>query len=1022
VLLGGINSFSDQEKPVSEDFFAIRKSLEAKGFQKFVYFSYSAVNYPDLYCKGWGDYSCSNTNLTNLFNNPLYKQKDTHESIRSQKEVLDWLIDQIIEHDESAQIDLIGFSLGGVVASYWASQIDSSSFVKNHVRTVILINSPVGGIPIAGPLLVGCKMWEWQCHLWSNVLADGVYEAWPGYGRPVLNELQLPWDASGNEVSSSIVDELAQAPLNFSITSIQSQADYLVNDIQLPLCQTLACIIGGNSSVSIGRGTQYWPQHNVYMDRELGGEGLVTKPVSDAYAAWLLSQNHNAALSEPETLSWVVAALIEPDQTTLPIFSCSNVTEIPQAECEALVVFYNTTDGPHWRERAGWLDTTTPCRWHGVGCRNGHVVNLDLMYNQLNGSLPPELGNLIHLQSLTLHLNVLYGTIPPQLGNLTNLTILNLHTNHNLSGSIPPELGNLTNLRILDLSNNQLSGSLPPQLANLQNLSELSVGGNQLSGAIPPEIGNLTNLDRLFLTANQFNGPLPLALAKLTNLNFLWFERTNLCEPATAVDFQTWLHSIHDVRGTGVTCSVSIVPETPTPAVTPPPITTEACVGADGVYTCTILANGGWQQTPLWLPASTNYYVTYKSGSWTTNIDELSYVDLNGYLAADELVGEPLGYEDCVLHGIDGDIFWSTGTMVGRVGDQSGPIRWMRAYRNTGYLSLRINEKDECLVDNDGAIIVEVSLFPPASEVPSISTSVPTPTEQSANPSDLKATILEHLRNAGVTTNYSQEAQQLVDALFVHFGEFGQNGGSISQEAMRQALQSDDVGIRLNAVVQGVWGSWVERAQREGFDPSTTDPGTFADISPFRQLITRLIQGNLGPLSAAEQHALYSLLTRSEDLQTWRDDTNGIVGAINRESFQAVQREQPTSIPIPNAPPTPPTASASPFQIISPGDGTILRCKPQFAWQDSVGLAPGHLYEIVIWKVGEDWKKGRGVTSADLRTSRDVDLNYLDDQRDWFEPGEYEWGILDITTDPYSRHSMLGYGGRFTFVRDGKCL
>ena len=34
---------------------------------------------------------------------------------------------------------------------------------------------------------------------------------------------------------------------------------------------------------------------------------------------------------------------------------CSAVTEIPQVECRALVALYNSTDGPHWANRNGWL-------------------------------------------------------------------------------------------------------------------------------------------------------------------------------------------------------------------------------------------------------------------------------------------------------------------------------------------------------------------------------------------------------------------------------------------------------------------------------------------------------------------------------------------------------------------------------------------------------------------------------------------------------------------------------------------
>ncbi|MFN8487765.1 MAG: NBR1-Ig-like domain-containing protein [Caldilineaceae bacterium] len=161
----------------------------------------------------------------------------------------------------------------------------------------------------------------------------------------------------------------------------------------------------------------------------------------------------------------------------------------------------------------------------------------------------------------------------------------------------------------------------------------------------------------------------------------------------------------------------------------------------------------------------------------------------------------------------------------------------------------------------------------------------PTPAGQAPDLGQLRDEVLSRLGSAALSTQYPQQAQQLVNTLFAHWGDFGQNGGQISQSAMQQALQRSDVGMRLNATVQGVWGSWVERGQQANFDPNTTDPGAFADVSPFRRLIIRLVQGSQGPLGSAEQHALHNLLTRSEDQQTWRDNMNGIVGAINRESF-----------------------------------------------------------------------------------------------------------------------------------------
>jgi len=61
------------------------------------------------------------------------------------------------------------------------------------------------------------------------------------------------------------------------------------------------------------------------------------------------------------------------------------------------------------------------------------------------------------------------------------VTKLNLPFN-NLNGIIPPELGNLSNLKeLLWLDDNQLSGNIPVELGNLSNLQWLSLYRNQLS-------------------------------------------------------------------------------------------------------------------------------------------------------------------------------------------------------------------------------------------------------------------------------------------------------------------------------------------------------------------------------------------------------------------------------------------------------------------------------------------------------------------------------------------------------------
>ena len=91
---------------------------------------------------------------------------------------------------------------------------------------------------------------------------------------------------------------------------------------------------------------------------------------------------------------------------------------------------------------------------------NGSMIFLDLSYNNLEGSIPKELGTMFYLSILNLGHNKLSGPIPQELGGLKNVGVLDLSHN-NLSGQIPGSLASLTLLTEIDLSNNQLSGLIP---------------------------------------------------------------------------------------------------------------------------------------------------------------------------------------------------------------------------------------------------------------------------------------------------------------------------------------------------------------------------------------------------------------------------------------------------------------------------------------------------------------------------------------------------------------------------------
>ena len=196
----------------------------------------------------------------------------------------------------------------------------------------------------------------------------------------------------------------------------------------------------------------------------------------------------------------------------------------------ALVALYEATGGTKWSRSRNWLSDAPVGTWSGVTVNEeGRVAGLSLIYANLTGSIPPELGSLHAMRELGLGGNDLIGRIPPELGNLSKLEALSVGSN-GLSGPIPPELGNLASLRVLYLAYNDLTGPIPADLGKLATLERLNLTDNDLTG-IPPGLGGLTALVDLDLSRNELTGPIPPELGKLTALTSMNFSGNELTGP-----------------------------------------------------------------------------------------------------------------------------------------------------------------------------------------------------------------------------------------------------------------------------------------------------------------------------------------------------------------------------------------------------------------------------------------------------------------------------------------------------------
>ena len=267
---------------------------------------------------------------------------------------------------------------------------------------------------------------------------------------------------------------------------------------------------------------------------------------------WGIAAGAAAILFALLFVSFNVFGQTHPCDTTTVVSDQTNTGLI--ADCKVLYGLKDTLRGDatlNWNASTE-MTTTTPSGlssvWSGVfvGGNPRRVTGISFVggytfgigpsiYPQLNGTLPPELGNLPSLGTLNISnynpstgelmrpsSGGLTGSIPPELGNLSNLTQLHLD-NNSLSGSIPSDLGNLANLTQLHLNNNSLTGSIPRELGNLSNLSQLSLNNNSLSGPIPSELGGISSLQRLLLGDNQLSGEFPRWVKNISSLtSSLW--------------------------------------------------------------------------------------------------------------------------------------------------------------------------------------------------------------------------------------------------------------------------------------------------------------------------------------------------------------------------------------------------------------------------------------------------------------------------------------------------------------------
>lgn len=248
----------------------------------------------------------------------------------------------------------------------------------------------------------------------------------------------------------------------------------------------------------------------------------------------------------------VLLVVTDTQSATAQSFDCSSVTTVAVDECNALISYYNETDGPNWTlsgvwanpsSSDGWLVAANPCDWYGVLCWDGHVAGIMSENNNLSGAFPMSLFEFPKLEAVILGKNNLTGCLPENIGDLAGGVLVQLAADNNsFECDLPASLWNLTKMKVFILHKNSFTGTLTG-IGNMRELLSVALNDNNFSGDIDESFWSISTLESVDVAFNpNITGGIHSSVGALQSINFLTVAGTGMSGqiPQEIVNSSLW--------------------------------------------------------------------------------------------------------------------------------------------------------------------------------------------------------------------------------------------------------------------------------------------------------------------------------------------------------------------------------------------------------------------------------------------------------------------------------------------------